>query len=299
MNAHQVHHFLLLSYFVIIVCLLGTMNTSCRAADQTGSKLKYNYLPREEVITIEVEKKQSEVLLKSWIGKKKLGAAILLSNPGMNADSAGLQAFLRRQLPHAGWASIAITPPNKIPTPNFATSPTEIPKVGKLNNTQINTEHTQRFSQKQWMKIREKQAAFIVATMGKLDDIGSPYPGKRLLITTNQGAGLIISILSKNLLPKPDILIIINPFMTTGTENEILPKLLAKLDIPVLDIQSPDGHVASQKTIINRRILSPHNEPYRYRQQLIQVNLNHLEAWQTCLDLIEGFAHTINKAYPN
>ncbi|NRD75834.1 DUF3530 family protein [Shewanella sp. VB17] len=272
---------------------------SCWAADPASNKLKYHYLPPEEVITIEVGKQQSEVLLKSWVGKKELGTATLLSNPGMSADSAGLQAFLRRQLPHTGWTSIALTPPNKIPTPNFSTAAAEIPKVGQLDNTQINTERTQQFSQKQWMKIREKQEAFIVATMGKLNDIASPYPGKKLLIATNQGAGFMISILSKNLLPKPDILVIINPFMTTSSENQALSTLLAKLDIPVLDIQSPDGHLASQKTITSRRILSPPNEPYRYSQQLMQLNLNHLEAWQTCLDLIEGFSHRINKAYPN
>lgn len=43
---------------------------SCWAADPASNKLKYHYLPPEEVITIEVGKQQSEVLLKSWVGKK-------------------------------------------------------------------------------------------------------------------------------------------------------------------------------------------------------------------------------------
>ncbi len=30
----------------------------------------------------------------------------------------------------------------------------------------------------------------------------------------------------------------------------------------------------------------------------MQLNLNQAGAWQTCLDLIEAFAHRINKAYP-
>jgi hypothetical protein len=293
MNVSQALHFCSLSSCLIGIFLLGVVSTTSWAAEPVTNHAKYSYLASEEVIFIEVGKQTSEVLVRSWMGKKKLGAAILFSNPGMNADAAGLQAFLRRELPHTGWATIAITPPNKVSTLNFATSPETISTAGEGKYNPNNTERTPQYSTEQWMKIREKQEAFISNTMNKLDKIGTPYPGKRILIATNQGAGFVISMLNKNLLAKPDILVIINPFMGTSHENLGLPQLLAKLDIPVLDIQSMDGHIASLETQENRRLLSPRNAPYRYRQQMMQLNLNQAGAWQTCLDLIEGFAHSI------
>ncbi|WP_064791291.1 DUF3530 family protein [Shewanella woodyi] len=292
---------LLFRYVLSIGALTFAVSSTGLAAEPNSSNSNnpnYSYLPSEEVISIDVGQQKSEVLVRSWMGKKKLGAAIIFSNPGMTADSAGLQAFLRRELPHTGWASIAITPPNKVSTPNFATSPEEVSKAGEGNNDKDGSERVPQYSKEQWVKIREKQEEFIVNTMNKLDEIGSPYQGKRILITTDQGAGFVISMLSKSKLPKPDILVLINPFMSTKTENMALPKQLAELDIPILDIQSSDGHYASQETVTERRLLSPHNEPYRYSQQLMQLNLNQAGAWQTCLDLIEAFAHRINKAYP-
>jgi hypothetical protein len=297
MKVSQTLHFFSLSSLLIGFMLLSTFSINSWAAEQVTSHPKYNYLESEEVILIEVGKQKSEVLVRSWVGKKELGAAILFSNPGMNADSAGLQAFLRRELPHTGWATIAITPPKKVSRLNFSTSPEDISKAGEGKFNPNNAERTPQYSKAQWEKIREKQEAFITNTMNKLDEIGTPYPGKRILIATNQGAGFVISMLSKNILAKPDILVLINPFMGTTHENLGLPKLLATLDIPVLDIQSADGHVASQKTTTDRRLLSPQNEPYRYRQQLMLLNLDHAEAWQTCLDLIEGFAHRVNNPY--
>lgn len=297
MKVSQAFHFLSQSSFLIGSLLLGITSTTSWAAEQVTSHPKYSYLASEEVISIEVGKQTSEILVRSWIGKKKLGAAILFSNPGMNADSAGLQAFLRRDLPLTGWATIAITPPNKVSKLNFSTSAEDISKVGKGEYNPNNAERTPQYSKEQWINIREKQETFIVDTMNKLDEIGTAYPGKRILIATDQGAGFIISMLSKNMLAKPDILVLINPFMSTKHENLTLPKLLAELDIPVLDIQSTDGHIASHETKNHRRMLAPHNAPYRYRQQRMQLNLNHAQAWQTCLDLIEGFAHRVNNPY--
>lgn len=261
----------------------------------TVAKRKYDYLPDEEVLAITVGNQASEVLIRSWTGKKKLGAAVMFATPGTNADSAGLQAYLRRELNAAGWATIAITPPKKVSTPNFSTKPEEIAKVGKAGHTQKGNEATKQYPDKVWQEIREKQSQFVSQTMIQLDTIGAPYPGKRLLITSGQGAGLTISMITKNLLPKPDILVLINPYMKMKSENQALPKLLAQLDIPVLDIQSVDGHSASFHTVGRRAELSPHNEPYRYSQQVLSLNLDNEVSWHTALKLIEGFALRITK----
>ncbi|BAJ00322.1 alpha/beta hydrolase family protein [Shewanella violacea] len=260
---------------------------------------KYDYLPKEEIIEITLGERKTEVLVRPWSGKKKLGSAILLANLGMGADGAGFQAYLRRQLNPAGWATISLTPPNKVLTPNFATSPEEIAKAGEMKQAQKSTEMTEQYADDVWKKIREKQSQFLSQAIDQLDAIGAPYPGKRLLITSGQGAGLVITMLSNNLLAKPDILVIINPYMKMKDENLGLAKQLAELDIPVLDIQSADGHRASYKTARLRAELSPQNAPYRYSQQTLVLNLNNPMSWETALKLIEGFALRItNRAEP-
>ena len=262
--------------------------------DKAAKQTKYDYLPKEEVIEITVGELQTEVLVRPWSGKKKLGTAILLANLGMGADSAGFQAYLRRKLNPAGWATIAITPPKKVPTPNFATSAEEVAKAGEMKGNQKSSEATEQYPNKLWQDIREKQSQFVSQSMNQLDAIGAPYPGKRLLITSGQGAGLVITMISKNLLTKPDILVLINPYMKMKDENQALAKQLAELDIPVLDIQSVDGHRASYKTALMRAELSPQNAPYRYSQQTLALNLNNPMSWETALKSIEGFALRIS-----
>ena len=262
---------------------------------KTEMRAKYDYLPPEEVIEITVGKQKSEILVKPWSGKKKLGAAILIATPGMGADGAGLNAYLRRELTRTGWATISITPPKNVSTPNFTTKPEDIVEAGKANGVQKANEATRQYSEALWKEIREKQTEFVSQTMSQLDQLGAPYPGKRLLITSGQGAGLTISMISNNLLPKPDILVLINPYMKMKSENQALAKMLASLDVPVLDIQSVDGHRASYATVEMRAELSPQNEPYRYSQQVLSLNLNNQTSWHTALKLIEGFALRISK----
>lgn len=271
------------------------MTKESMAEDKAAKQTKYAYLPKEEVIEITVGEQQTQVLVRPWSGKKQLGTAILLANPGMSADGAGFQAYLRRKLNPAGWATIAITPPKKVATPNFATSAEDIAKAGEMKGNQKSNEATEQYSDEVWQDIREKQSLFISQSMNQLDAIGAPYPGKRLLITSGQGAGLTIAMISKNLLVKPDILVLINPYLKMKHENLALAKQLAELDIPVLDIQSFDGHRASSATAHMRAELSPQNSPYRYSQQTLALNLNNPMSWETALKSIEGFALRISK----
>ncbi|NRB22569.1 DUF3530 family protein [Shewanella sp.] len=275
------------------------MAKASKVEDKAPKPSKYAYLPKEEVMEIIVGAQQTEVLVRSWSGKKKLGIAILLANPGMSADGAGFQAYLRRKLNPAGWATVAITPPKKIATPNFATSAAEIAKVGEMKGNQKANEATEQYSDEVWQDIRDKQSLFISQSMNQLDAIGAPYPGKRLLITSGQGAGLTLAMISKNLLVKPDILVLINPYLQLKDENMALAKQLAELDIPVLDIQSFDGHRASAATVHMRAELSPQNAPYRYSQQRLALNLNNPMSWETALKSIEGFALRISQGPRN
>jgi len=288
---------LLALLLLIKVAIAANPVTDQQADTSKHSSSAYAHLASDEVVEISVGEGVAHILVRAWDGRKKLGAAILLANPGMSASPAGLVDFLRHELPHTGWATLSLTPPKHIAIPNLVTQADEITKAGEKQLSQKSTEAIALYSAEKWQEMREQQEEFIMQSMDKLDALGGPYPGKRLLITTDQGAGLAISLLSRNKLPKPDILIIINPFMINPEENQALAKQLGELNIPVLDIQSNDGHSASKETLEARRRLSPQQAPYLYSQQSLSLDLSQEAAWHTSLKLIEGFAARISKGH--
>ena len=258
----------------------------------------YDYLPQSEVATLTVGDKPSYALVRSWRGHFQYGAAILMADFDTHADPTGVIGYLRRHINDRGWASISLEAPSGAPIINHTTDAAEISKPGEKQLELKADKALPKYSETQWKKVREAQNNQLLQTMNQLDSLGQPYPGKRILIVADRGAGLVISQLNAGTLPKPDMLVIINPYLDHSDENQQLAKLLSELDIPVLDIQSPDGPTQSLTTASERQTLSPLNQPLRYEQQRLALNLNQPNAWQNILVLIDGFARRINKAYP-
>ncbi|MGL6011915.1 MAG: DUF3530 family protein, partial [Shewanella oncorhynchi] len=145
-------------------------------------------------------------------------------------------------------------------------------------------------------KHQQEQEDFLVKSMSQLDAVGADYAGKRILITADQSAGLLISLLSQKKIADPDVLIVINPYREDEQRNQALAEQLAKLTLPILDIQSPDGHPASLETADNRKKLAVTLESPNYRQTTLALNLDNESAWQNCLNAIKGFSARMSGA---
>ncbi|GIU16308.1 DUF3530 domain-containing protein [Shewanella colwelliana] len=258
----------------------------------------YDYLPENEVATITIGEKQSHALVRSWRGKHQYGAAILFSDFGTNADPSDVITFLRRHLNDKGWATISLSAPDNGPQVNHTTDASEVSKSGEKQLALKASKSLPKYSEEAWQKLREKQNEQLIQTMNQLDALGQPYPGKRILIASQKGAGLAITLLNAGSLPKPDILVIINPYLDRSEENQKLAQQIAELTIPVLDIQSPDASPEALATLLERKALAPQNQPLRYEQQVLALNLDQPSAWQEILVLVQGFAKRIMKAYP-
>ena len=287
--------------FALIYIALCTLY-SVKAVAQETSELTvadYHYLPSSEVKTLQVEGKPVPALLRPWLGKKRLGLTIIVPDFSARADEAGVANYLRLQLNQAGWATLALTPPSVNTPPYFVTKADDINQAGKQTNSQAANQETADFSPQQLADNYQQQQHFLQASMMQLDSIGKEFSGKRMLIAFGQSANLVIELLSKQGLPAPDILIIVNPYSDIDSINSQLAANLAKLTTPVLDLQSKDGSAASIANQAQRLALAPANAPSRYSQQLLALDLSLKVTWDNTLTLIDGFVRRINKAYPN
>ncbi|QYJ79275.1 DUF3530 family protein [Shewanella acanthi] len=253
-------------------------------------KANFGYLPTKEVQQIKVDNQQLDLLVRPWEGKKKLGAAIILPATNGSADSPGVMAYIRRNINPAGWASLSITPPIDPPSPNFATDAKEVASAGEGQLTNPSNKPSQKRKPEESDKQLQSQESLLVKSMEKLAAVSDEYPGKRVLVTAEQSAALIIKLLSDNKITPPDVLVVINPYSLDDKRNQELPEKLAKLQLPILDIQSPDGHPASLETAELRKTLALSLEAPNYRQNQLALNLDNESAWQNCLQLIRGFA---------
>lgn len=251
---------------LLFCLLLGLTTISSRAADPataaptpaevSAKKLNNRYLPENEVKQITIDNQPYDLLVRPWEGKKKLGAAIILPATNGTADAPGLMAFVRRNINPAGWASLSLTPPTELPAANFATAATEVTSPGAAQLSSPSNKPSPKIKPEDNSKHLQEQEDFLVQSMSQLDAVGADYAGKRILITADQSAGLLISLLSQKKIADPDVLIVINPYREDEKLNQALAEQLAKLTLPILDIQSPDGHPASLETAANRKILA-------------------------------------------
>ncbi|QYJ98107.1 alpha/beta hydrolase family protein [Shewanella alkalitolerans] len=281
-----------------LLALMSLALFPAMASAQRSTTPDYDYLPPAEVEKITLGDAEQAVLVRPWQGRNQYGAAVLLGDLGEDADPEGLLAFLRRELTPKGWATLSIGAPQGAAQPNHITDAGEIPKPGEQQLSQKSNQSLPKYSQEDWAALREQQKTVMSQTLGQLDSLGKSYPGKRILIVTGQSAGLVIEMLTAATLPSPDLLVVINPYLEQDEENRDLPGKLAKLALPVLDIQSPDGLPASLATQKARKALSPLGEPLRYEQQQLALNLDQPSAWQDVLTLVQGFAQRILRAYP-
>ncbi|MCE9685846.1 alpha/beta hydrolase family protein [Shewanella sp. AS16] len=265
------------------------------AATEGDKQQRLAYLPAAEVGQIRVGDESVGVLTRPWQGEQHLGAALLLADLGSPPDAPGLIDFLRHGLNPAGWASISLTPPRARAAPNFATAATEISKAGEAQLSYAAGHRTPKFSREQDSQHKTAQENFLQQTLTGVDALSAVYPGKRLVIADGQSAALVIALLQQQQIPAPDMLVVINPFIEDETQNQALAAQLASITVPVLDLQSPDGHPASRLTALQRHTLASVHGPGRYRQQALALDLRQATAWQECLQQIKGFAYLITR----
>ena len=263
------------------------------------AKSVYVPVPESEKQLVTITDQKIEVLVKPWQSKRQRGAAILVGPTDSQASGSGLIRFLRNDVPDYGWATISIKPTKGLYRPNFATSAEEVAKKGKVQLSIEANKKAEKYSSSQLLELRNFQQSVIEECLSQIESISSDYPGKRILVATDDSAGMIINLLFEDKLPRPDLLVIVNPYreyeQSIDAQNRGLSiaQQLSEIDIPILDIQSTDGHLIS---IAESELRSDANQlktGNQYRQYVLELNLNNQSGWNEALDHISGFARTI------
>ncbi len=276
----------------LFVLSLSLLFGTATAADDPA----FDYLPGRQMRSINVEGQDLPVLVRPWEGKNQHGAAIIFADTGFGPDAPGLVAYLRDGLSPTGWASISMTPPKSPPHPSFTTMPEEITKAGE---GQLNTPAAKamdKYTPEEWQKHMETQQGFVETSLAGLSQIGAAYPGKRILIAMDRSAALILNLLNDGKVAPPDLLVIINPYSNSPEFDERLPGLVAVQEVPVLDIQSPDGNTASLANAPLRRAAASTKDSMQYRQLTLSLNISEPDAWAEVLSVLRGFAISIKEA---
>ncbi|MBR9727597.1 DUF3530 family protein [Shewanella intestini] len=277
-----------------IITLIGALVFSTN----TFASSAYDQIPANEIKHITIDGKPSTVLVRPWLGKMHFGAAIIIgpSSKKANANPPGITHFLRTHLNPLGWATISVTPTVGLYYPNYSTSPEAVSKAGEKQLALNTSKPTPKFQSDQLLQQRNFQHKQLNDTINALTEVGQAYPGKRLMIAIDDSAAIITQLLYEEKIPKPDTLILINPYrefdqeMAKGEKILTLATQLQALNIPILDLQSPDGHPVSVAQAPNR-FAKNNIKPIRYYVQYpLTLNLNSEAGWQEALEYIKGFA---------
>ncbi|WP_285164213.1 DUF3530 family protein [Shewanella goraebulensis] len=248
---------------------------------------------------ITVQDKTIEILVKPWQGKKQRGAVVVVGPSDTQASGRGFVRYLRQEIPAKGWASISLKPTEGLYRPNFATSVDQVTKAGEKQIALDPHQVTPKYSSSQLLELRNFQQNIMNECLAELDDIGAQFPGKRILIATDDSAGMVVNLLHQDKLAKPDLLVVINPYrefeqlVDEQSRDLSIAMQLKELDIPVLDLQSANANQVSISEAKDRKQQNEIKSSQLYRQYIMQLDLNNLGGWEEAMEYIEGFARKI------
>ncbi|WP_394130266.1 DUF3530 family protein [Shewanella maritima] len=285
---------------LILVWITGLL-TFFTLSHQLSAQPFYVHLDPSEVKSITVNEKDAHVLVRPWSGKTRHGAAIIIGPTDHHPDTAGIISYLRQQLNQYGWATISIEPSEGMFYPNFATSAEAVEKAGEQQLALATNQTTPRYQAQQLLELRNYQQDYLKSALAQLTEIGKAYPGKRMIIVVDDSAGLISNLLYENAIPFPNLLAVINPYrefeqdLDAEQQTASIAEQLTALSVPILDIQSPDGHPLSQLHAPQRYNLNQIKPVSFYHQYTLSLNMDTPSAWEEVLYVLKGFSNRVLK----
>jgi hypothetical protein len=279
---------------ILVILFSGSINLLHSPC--AHGKTNYDYLPQDEVTSIEVEGQPLPVLVRPWEGKLRLGSVIIIGPSDSNADAAGFISHLRKSLNPAGWASISLTPPKGLYRPSFATGAEEIAKVGGEQLSVSGYKPIPLYNSAQLLELRNFQQEALTKSFAPLEALSDSYAGLKMYLVSDDSAGILISLLFDKKIPAPDVLVLINPYreheelIDEPSRRKSIAQQLLMQTFPVLDLQSPNGHPVSLANAHQRKAVNQLKSPRLYRQYRLNLRLDNPSGWEEAQNYIEGFA---------
>ena len=208
--------------FILLALFMPTLQAGTLSYQPSVVAPGYDYLPDDELHTIKVNEQQQQLLVRSWRGKHQYGNIILLAGPGQVPDTPGLISYLRRSLNLDGWASINLTAPMPLPKASFETAAKSITQAGDGQLALGAHQSTPGFTTEEFAAFVEERQQQMQSSLNQISPHSDQYPGKQIILATNQTAAMLITLIGSQQLAAPDLLVVFNPYLAQQQPNSSL-----------------------------------------------------------------------------
>jgi hypothetical protein len=105
--------------------------------------------------------------------------------------------------------------------------------------------------------------------LNSLANEASAYAGVNMLIVQGVSAGYVVQLLQQGLIDSPDVLVLLQPYFPDQIANKKLSKMIAELDVPILDVWSEYDNPWAKSTVKKRQQFANKLLTMHYRQRQI------------------------------
>ncbi len=198
------------------------------------------------------------------------GVAVIVAETGRNSLSRYALAELVEPMNATGWVTILV------PAPTFAFEPLAHENLNQNENAPTVEDDTtgpikHPFESRELISQLEfdTHQTHMVALMESVVNISSAYPGFFLVVAQGTSAAWLTKIYAEQTNSQPDALVAISPYWPDYQYNKQLPKWLAQVPAPVLDIFNSWDNTWIKQTAPNRVIEAQRGLKLHYRQREI------------------------------
>lgn len=202
------------------------------------------------------------------------GVAILLPDWQQGLTNPNAINFLRKELPHSGWNTLSIQPPNM---------PSDYPSM--LSDKKARIEANE--------KALKTYQATLKNLMTSVMEKARNSPGIFLVITQGSHAAMLTKLYKEDASLKPTAIIMLSGNMSSMEESNRFAKDLAMSDIPTLDlILQRDNKTVLNNAILRKKLATREMKVYYRQTQLYNVHSGYYPK-QPLLIEINGWLKTI------
>jgi len=202
------------------------------------------------------------------------GIAILLPDWQQGLTNPKAINFLRKELPHLGWNTLSIQPPNM---------PSGYPSM--LSDKTLRIEA----NKKSLEMYQEKLKILITSVMEKAKN----SPGIFLVITQGAHAGMLTELYKNESELLPTVMVLLSANMSSVEENHRFARDLAMSEVPTLDlILRRDNKAVLENAVLRKKFATKEMKVY-YRQTQLTNMYSGYYPEQPLLTEINGWLKTI------
>ncbi|WP_159084131.1 DUF3530 family protein [Saccharobesus litoralis] len=185
------------------------------------------------------------------------GVAILMADSSLSQMQTQAYGHLRYSLNAHGWVTIA------------AGAPEPYHEQGRINDSNRETYLQSAYQSAEFISAegQTQQKQKLQIRMQALLNMAGDYPGIIMVVAQGATAGFLTELYHAQTLSEPEIFVLVQPYLADYKANKALPKKIAELQTPILDIWSDYDNPWAKATVASRKRYARKLLTMHYRQR--------------------------------